>query len=904
MVLTGLSRSHADEPAPPPRALPDERDGEKALETSIVGRTPDEILGFLNQLAEQWIAVQGECLLVEHQFTQRVQELRKAREHLTALVEPKAKKVPMIFRAADVDVAVTTAQQLADFHANRQQRLEAVQAAAKVVLHAGVDRDLAWDRAQKHLRRMETAASLARTQPNVQVPPNLAPARFIDAMQWLTNRKTQATPLPTIDLRSLEEEIAQAAAVAASFRAEWEQLQDARERLVAVLAFRERLKELNPAQLAQEFTRLRALLEEKRLALTGDAADYAQAVEALTRAQAKRVAFREVPTGGEVPGIAGFSHQILISSLSAAQQQYSARIRAAEESAATTQAVIEAYENAEKRARSYAHTLDTTRLFADQLASVVAEIEHRIGSGELEAAKAPPSFHDAAQTVRIREQLTREAQQLAEAITQLSSQRNALRPTDDAGENMQMLTTALLGHVNQRLDLLTDLKKLETRYATAYKDRSEADQQRIHQRAAARMRSESAPWDALLAYDRSPAAADWEKLLSAYYRELIDLEEKQEILDQQKERLQKLIEFTRKEADDIAKLRIILTPQAAKSDAVGTWDQWLSRRLEPTGLEAEITAYRDEAARLNTLSGANARRIAELTGPSPTERDTSAPPQPAAGGEIGRVRAELQAARMDGLRGTGLRILTVLVAAAMIPRWILFLLRRRLRGGSDEAGNPSPVLAAVRGPLRIAVAVAALALILSILGFDVTALIVALAIAALAIALAARPMIADILGSLIIFAERRFQVGDVIRLGDNEPARVVGLTWRSTALKNSQGLIISMPNRKVTETTVETLSRGAETYDTITVTITTDKDAGKVINVIRAAMAQCKNLTPDHGVTVLSYNQKGNQKVVHYRFWWFLKDYEARNKTRDEVFARVALGLAHEDMGGIELTMA
>jgi hypothetical protein len=69
-------------------------------------------------------------------------------------------------------------------------------------------------------------------------------------------------------------------------------------------------------------------------------------------------------------------------------------------------------------------------------------------------------------------------------------------------------------------------------------------------------------------------------------------------------------------------------------------------------------------------------------------------------------------------------------------------------------------------------------------------------------------------------------------------------------------------------------------------------------------MAQCKNVSPDHGVTVISYNQKGLVKVVQYRFWWFLKDYETRNKTRDEVFARIALGLAHEDMSGIEITLA
>ena len=246
----------------------------------------------------------------------------------------------------------------------------------------------------------------------------------------------------------------------------------------------------------------------------------------------------------------------------------------------------------------------------------------------------------------------------------------------------------------------------------------------------------------------------------------------------------------------------------------------------------------------------------------------------------------------------------MLLAALIIPWVVMFVLRRAIRGGTDAAGNSSPALSALRRVLKFGVWIAAIALILSVFGYDVTALVVALAIGVLAVALAARPMIADVLGSVVIFAERRFQVGDVVRLGTDEPARVVGLTWRSTALKNSSGLVSSVPNRKVTELTVENLSRGTETYDSLLVTISTDKDAGKVIVVIRGALAQCKNLSADQGVTVLRFTQKGHVKVVEYRFWWFLKDYDQRNKTRDEVFARIAVGLANEDMTGIEITLA
>jgi small-conductance mechanosensitive channel len=329
-------------------------------------------------------------------------------------------------------------------------------------------------------------------------------------------------------------------------------------------------------------------------------------------------------------------------------------------------------------------------------------------------------------------------------------------------------------------------------------------------------------------------------------------------------------------------------------------DDWLAGLLAPTGLKAERDQYHDELARLAVVGAANARRVQTLTGNAPEPNQTRLP---ATGGEIGAARAELFEARVHGLALTGIKLGSVLVAALILPVIVMRVLRRAIRGGADEAGNPSPVLSALRKVLKVVVWAAALAVVLSVLGFDVTALVVALAIGALAVAVAARPMTADVLGSLAVFADRRFKVGDVVRLGGADPARVVGLTWRSTALRNTNGLVVSVPNRQVTEETVENLSRGTDTYDAFAVTITTDKDAGRVIGVIRAAIAQCKSLAPDHGVTVVSYTQRGPVKVVQYRFWWFLKEYETRNKTRDEVFARIAIGLTQEDMTGIELTL-
>jgi MscS family membrane protein len=214
------------------------------------------------------------------------------------------------------------------------------------------------------------------------------------------------------------------------------------------------------------------------------------------------------------------------------------------------------------------------------------------------------------------------------------------------------------------------------------------------------------------------------------------------------------------------------------------------------------------------------------------------------------------------------------------------------------------VVTAIGTFLKVGIWAATLAIILSILGFDVTAIVAGLGIGGLAIGLAAQPMLSDVIGAIIIFAERRFKIGDVVKFGGDEPARVVGLTWRSTALKTPDGLLLSVPNRKVTETTVLNLTRSGQTYDALSVVVNTDKDVNPVIEAIKKAMNECPNLSSDHGVSVKKFNQKGNVKVVEYRFWWFLKDYESRNKTRDEVFTRIGGELAHENLIGTELTLS
>jgi len=96
-------------------------------------------------------------------------------------------------------------------------------------------------------------------------------------------------------------------------------------------------------------------------------------------------------------------------------------------------------------------------------------------------------------------------------------------------------------------------------------------------------------------------------------------------------------------------------------------------------------------------------------------------------------------------------------------------------------------------------------IILSNFGYDVTALIAGLGIGGLAVALAAKDTLSNVFGGMSIFASRPFNVGDWIKLGDLVgEVKEVGL--RTTKVKNLEDRIVTMPNSKLSDATIENIS--------------------------------------------------------------------------------------------------
>ena len=128
----------------------------------------------------------------------------------------------------------------------------------------------------------------------------------------------------------------------------------------------------------------------------------------------------------------------------------------------------------------------------------------------------------------------------------------------------------------------------------------------------------------------------------------------------------------------------------------------------------------------------------------------------------------------------------------------------------------------IRKSLRTFVVIIGALFILDNLDFNVTAFIAGLSIGGLAFALAAQDTIKNFFGSLMIFVDKPFQIGDWITSGEID-GTVEEVGFRSTRIRTFRNSVTSVPNGKLADWVVDNhglrqyrrfYTRLALTYDT------------------------------------------------------------------------------------------
>ncbi len=108
----------------------------------------------------------------------------------------------------------------------------------------------------------------------------------------------------------------------------------------------------------------------------------------------------------------------------------------------------------------------------------------------------------------------------------------------------------------------------------------------------------------------------------------------------------------------------------------------------------------------------------------------------------------------------------------------------------------------IRKTLRFFIVTMGIILILQNNGYNVASLIAGLGIGGLAVALAARDTLANFFGSITIFLDRPFRIGDWIKIGGVEGI-VEEVGFRSTRVRTFYNSLVSLPNSNVANTHID-----------------------------------------------------------------------------------------------------
>jgi MscS family membrane protein len=152
----------------------------------------------------------------------------------------------------------------------------------------------------------------------------------------------------------------------------------------------------------------------------------------------------------------------------------------------------------------------------------------------------------------------------------------------------------------------------------------------------------------------------------------------------------------------------------------------------------------------------------------------------------------------------------------------------------EEKGKPldRTTADAIAKLLRISVIITAILVVMQTLGYNISGILAFGGISGIAVGFAAKDLLANFFGGLMIYLDRPFNVGDWVRSPDREiEGTVEEIGWRLTRIRTFDKRPVYVPNSVFTTITVENPSRMSNRRIYETVGIRYD-DAGKMAKII------------------------------------------------------------------------
>lgn len=206
---------------------------------------------------------------------------------------------------------------------------------------------------------------------------------------------------------------------------------------------------------------------------------------------------------------------------------------------------------------------------------------------------------------------------------------------------------------------------------------------------------------------------------------------------------------------------------------------------------------------------------------------------------------------------------------------------------SDFAKQIGPLL---KGIVKVIIIFIAIVIFLDYMGVNVTSLVAGLGIGGVAVALAAQDTLSNFFGSISIFSDKPFKIGDRIKTsGYDGFVEEIGI--RSTRIKTLDGSLLIVPNNKLAKDIIENISLRQSIKVSIAIGLTysaSESDIKKGVNIIREILKGYEeNNNLQDGSIVFFEDFAAYSLNIRVMFWILELDWTKAMYIKEEIYYEI-----------------
>lgn len=214
------------------------------------------------------------------------------------------------------------------------------------------------------------------------------------------------------------------------------------------------------------------------------------------------------------------------------------------------------------------------------------------------------------------------------------------------------------------------------------------------------------------------------------------------------------------------------------------------------------------------------------------------------------------------------RILIILDITWIFARLFSGLLQIYWRHNSD--GKANTMMPVIKRTILVIVWIIGLVMALSNIGVNISALLGTLGIGGIAFALAAQDTVKNIFGAFTIFTDKPFSIGDTINVNGTE-GTVVDVGVRSTKILGYDRRITTLPNYKITDTSIINISSEPMRRVTVKLGLTYDTTPEKMkeaLDILRAIPKRMENVSENPSdISAVFTDYAASALVITYNYY-------------------------------------